>query len=270
MGSQANVTTLRNSNIFNFNRFNFHEFIFTYNFSKLFASFFEQNKLFLPHLKFFLVENKVFLTFFIFFRTAKVTEILKNKDSVVENYEDFQLSKLFKTFKLFKKNLIIYRVINLNVFLKKCKKKIFILYEFFKKEGQLFFPRRFSFFLDFLQLTVLFIQHKISITFFIKIIAEVFRVLSKKIHNKFFSFITHYFNKLVFDSSLFFQKNKQNLNGIKFLISGKLRGRPRSKHFLKTFGSVPIQTQKASVECAKTHVFTLYGVFGIKMWICKN
>jgi len=59
------------------------------------------------------------------------------------------------------------------------------------------------------------------------------------------------------------------IKGLKFLIQGKLKGKPRSKSFLYTVGRIPVQTVTANIDFAKSHVFTIYGVFGMKLWIFK-
>ena len=138
-----------------------------------------------------------------------------------------------------------------------------------KKDAFLLFPRRYNFFLDFLQLTILFIENKIKISFFIKIIAEIFRILQKKRHSRFLNFINMFFNLLLCKTSPFFFyfKNNKNILGIKLSIRGKLKGKPRSSIYTRVFGSVPTQTLSCNIEYAKTHAFTIYGVFGIHLWI---
>lgn len=53
------------------------------------------------------------------------------------------------------------------------------------------------------------------------------------------------------------------------VINGKLKGKPRSSTFNKVFGSVPIQSLSLDIEYAQAHAFTLYGVFGIKLWVFR-
>ena len=149
-------------------------------------------------------------------------------------------------------------------------KFVSIFYTFLKKTGLILFPRRFNFFLDFIQLSILFLEDKIKITFFINIITEIFRILQKKMHSKFFIFINKYFNFLI--SNPFFKKykKKSNLFGIKFVINGKLKGKTRSNSYTYTAGTVPIQSLKSNVDYARAHAFTIYGVFGIKLWTYRR
>ena len=61
-------------------------------------------------------------------------------------------------------------------------------------------------------------------------------------------------------------KTNYNLCGVKFLLSGRIRGKSRSSSNLIQIGSVPTQTISKTIDYATSHVYTLYGVFGIKVW----
>jgi len=56
-----------------------------------------------------------------------------------------------------------------------------------------------------------------------------------------------------------------NLIGLKFLISGRLRGKLRKKKKYIQTGTVPIQQFKNYIEFETTQVLTRYGVFGLKL-----
>ena len=274
MGNKTNLLTLRSTNKLNYNRLNINEFWYQHSFLKLFGFLFLKKKLFLTSSNLMLVENKIFFTLFIFFRVAKLYKFLKLKKKKIPTIKkklEKNISTLFNSFKFLKKNLIVYTVINLNFFLKKKKKKIFLLFKLLKREGLKLFPRRFKFFLDFIQISVLFLKQKIQANFLIKIFAEIFRILQKKMHSKFFNFISKYFKLLISESGYSFNKLKKNFNlkGIKIAINGKLKGKPRSSNYIHTVGSVPIQTISYNIEYAKTHAFTIYGVFGIKLWVYR-
>jgi hypothetical protein len=276
MGNKTNLLTLRATNKLIYSRLNMNEFWYQHSLLKLFGFLFLKKKLFLTSSNLFLVENKIFFTLFIFFRVAKLYKFLKLKKKKINLIKikkkiEKNISTLFNSFKIFKKNLIIYTIINLNFFLKKKKKKIFLLFKLLKRDGLKLFPRRFKFFLDFIQISVLFLKQKIQATFLIKIFAEIFRILQKKMHSKFFNFISKYFKLLISESGYSFNKQKKifNLKGIKIVINGKLKGKPRSSNYIHTVGSVPVQTLNYNIEYAKTHAFTIYGVFGIKLWVYR-
>jgi hypothetical protein len=277
MGNKANILTLRPSHQLKYSRLDLNEFSYQYSLLKLFDFLFTKKRLFLTNSNIFLVENKIFLTFYVFFRVAKLFKFLKLKKKlilkkmpVLKNLKK-NISTLFNSFKLFKKNLIIFTIINLNFFLKKKKKKISLFFKLLKRDGLKLFPRRFKFFLDFLQISILFLKQKVQVTFLIKIFAEIFRILQKKMHSKFFSFISKYFQLLITESGYTYTNSKKrfNLKGIKIAINGKLKGKPRSSTYIQTIGSVPAQTINYHIEYAKTHAFTIYGVFGIKLWVYR-
>lgn len=174
-----------------------------------------------------------------------------------------KFASMFKAFSFFKVNLIVYTVVNLNFCLKKHKNLISLFYNTLKKDGLRLFPRRFRFFLDFVQISVLLLKQKIKAKFLLKNLVDIFRMLQKKLHSKFLNFISQYFKLLILESSFL----AVNLKGLKLVISGKLKGKPRSTKYIYSVGSVPIQTLSCNIDYAKGHAFTIYGVFGFKLWI---
>ena len=60
---------------------------------------------------------------------------------------------------------------------------------------------------------------------------------------------------------------KKNILGIKFLVNGKILGKLRSSSKLISVGSVPIRTINADIMFSQSHVYTLYGAFGFKLWV---
>jgi hypothetical protein len=270
MGQKSNVVSLRYFKVSKlYNRLNIQEFLYSFSFLKFLNFLFLKKKLFLTSSFFFFFENKIFLTCFLFFRVAKLLRFkkLKKKKLKLKLFNNFfKIKNIFQNLRFLKNNLIIFTFINLNIYLKKQKKKINKIFKLFKKLGLLIFPRRFNFFLDFIQLSVLFLENKITIKFFISIICEIFRILQKKMHSKFFIFINKYFQFLVSNP---FKKKIYNLLGIKFCINGKLKGKTRSNSYTFTAGTVPIQSIKACIDYSKAHAFTIYGVFGIKLWVYR-
>jgi len=99
-----------------------------------------------------------------------------------------------------------------------------------------------------------------------------FRVLRKKKHSSFISFIKRFFSVLIFsipEQTKIFKYNHNPIKGIKFLINGKIKGKARSSTTCVTLGQVPIQTLDSNIDFSKVHVFTIYGVFGLKLWVCR-
>lgn len=77
---------------------------------------------------------------------------------------------------------------------------------------------------------------------------------SKKI-NIFFQFIRE------------FVRRSDNVNGLKIKIKGRFRKASRSRSRVFEKGSLPLQTIKADLSYQSRHIFTSYGVFGLKVWI---
>ena len=146
-------------------------------------------------------------------------------------------------------------------FFKILKKKI----KFFKKS---LFERRLNLYFDFLKLTVLYQTGQVSIDTFVLILGEIFQRLSKRKHGQFLKFI-----KIIFKNVFLRYQNKRffnNIKGAKFIISGKIKGKLRAKMTSIFFGSVPISTQSKHIQFSKTHVHTVYGSYGIKLWIYQD
>ena len=58
--------------------------------------------------------------------------------------------------------------------------------------------------------------------------------------------------------------------GMKFIISGKIKGKLRARNTSIQIGLIPISTHNKNIEFSKTSVFTIYGTYGIKLWVYKK
>ena len=63
---------------------------------------------------------------------------------------------------------------------------------------------------------------------------------------------------------------KQNVNGIKIQVSGRLNGAEIARSEWIREGRVPLQTLRADIDYATTEANTIYGVLGIKIWLFKS
>jgi len=63
---------------------------------------------------------------------------------------------------------------------------------------------------------------------------------------------------------------KQNANGIKIQVSGRLNGAEIARSEWIREGRVPLQTLRADIDYATREANTIYGVLGIKVWLFKN
>ena len=63
---------------------------------------------------------------------------------------------------------------------------------------------------------------------------------------------------------------KQNVNGIKIQVSGRLNGAEMARSEWVREGRVPLQTLRADIDYATTEANTIYGILGIKLWLFKS
>jgi small subunit ribosomal protein S3 len=63
---------------------------------------------------------------------------------------------------------------------------------------------------------------------------------------------------------------KQNVNGIKIQVSGRLNGAEMARTEWIREGRVPLQTLRADIDYATTEANTIYGILGIKVWLFKS
>jgi len=63
---------------------------------------------------------------------------------------------------------------------------------------------------------------------------------------------------------------RQNVNGIKIQVSGRLNGAEIARSEWLREGRVPLQTLRAYIDYATTEANTIYGVLGIKIWLFKS
>jgi hypothetical protein len=214
--------------------------------------------------------NLVFLNLFLFYQTFKLSaykrKIIKKPTNSNIYLKNKSISTLFQHYiNIFGYNFFYFNVFNLNILVD--KKKLSILYRELKIFSFNIFSRRFNLFIDFLKITVLFFDNHISLSSYIKIWARIFKNLHKRIHGKFFLFVKASINSVLKLKLLKKQNDfKSSLSGVKFLLSGRIRGKSRASSTLIQLGSVPTQTINKNIDFASSHVYTLYGVFGIKVW----
>jgi len=166
------------------------------------------------------------------------------------------ITRLFS--KMVKHKILVLNVSLLNIHLN--KKLLVKFYFVFKKFQNLLFARRFHLFMDFLKIASLFITKKIRSNTFLIILGTIFKILPKKLHAKFFAFLKTLLRFLI-------QHKGTKIEGVKFTIAGKLRGKLRSSSLRMLIGKLWNQSIISEIDFAKVHVHTLYGCFGLKIWI---
>lgn len=63
---------------------------------------------------------------------------------------------------------------------------------------------------------------------------------------------------------------RYGVKGIKIKIGGRLNGAEIARAETYKDGSIPLHTLKADVDYATANAHTIYGIIGIKVWICKK
>lgn len=62
-------------------------------------------------------------------------------------------------------------------------------------------------------------------------------------------------------------KNNSSTKGLKISLSGRFRGAEMARNEVFRWGSLPLQTIKAKIAYFGYNVITIYGAFGVKVWI---
>ncbi len=122
------------------------------------------------------------------------------------------------------------------------------------------FARRFNLFYDFVKLSSLFLNKDIDINTYCNILGSIFKYLPKRSHAKYFLFV-----KTLIGALIKFPGSK--IKGIKVVINGKLKGKLRASEFKTSRGEIEIQTIAANNDLSQVHIHTLYGAFGLTMWV---
>jgi hypothetical protein len=214
--------------------------------------------------------NMLNLSIHLFFRKRKLIKFrvfsLKKKSENPLDTRTFlllsnHLRKKFNTTLINLKLKILNKLIIFPSFFNTLKKKLNI----YKRN---LFDRRFSLYIDFLKLNGLYQISQINLNTYVFILGEIFQRLTKKKHGKFLNFIKTLFNFIIYNYKFnhFFNK----ILGIKFLISGKIKGKLRARATLIQIGAIPLNSQNKSIEFSQSHVYTTYGVYGMKLWINKE
>jgi len=217
--------------------------------------------------------NKLQLNGSLFFKYSKVKLLNRKKKKFNEKSKFVSYSLKNRKVKILFQNISEFlkiNLLNLNfVVLNNKINKDVLLYlfnslKFFLKS---LFNRRINLFVDFIKLVVLCCFNYIKADILLKKISKIFCSLQKRSHGIFFVFLQKLFNILVFELKNKF-KNIDAFKGIKFIIKGRIKGKPRSSLVLIQKGNIPIQSIDKNIEYFSTHNYTPhYGVFGFKIWI---
>lgn len=84
--------------------------------------------------------------------------------------------------------------------------------------------------------------------------------VERKSYNKFFIFIHFLLSYLL-------KHNVIQMKGLKIQLKGKSNGAPRAKRFLFSEGTLCVQPKTSKIDYFCSTSYTVYGTFGVKVWI---
>lgn len=264
MGQKSNIITLRKNQDNDFLSYNTKLNFIILNFIKSLGILLNRRGIFLTSIDFTCNSNKIYIKLTLFYSTRKLNSYRKltlkkktftNKISISKLL--YKLQKLSKTTLIFTKFKIL-KIANSD--------NVQLFYNSFKKFSTMLFDKRYNLFLDFIKISSLFFEKKINTKILVQILGKIFCFLQKKRHPQFFVMVEKLFTLFLIDT----KTEKSNIQGIRFLVSGKLSGKAIASRQLLNIGCVPTQTYKEQIEFEQLHVYTLYGAFGFKIWIAKK
>jgi hypothetical protein len=266
MGQKSNLLTVRAAKVqSNVLTDNSKLFVYGLVFLNFFEKLLRKKNVLLVNKELNFEANKGYLSCSVFFKSAKLSFYDKKKNSSALASSFFLQSLVTTYFSLFTNNVIHVSFTNLNKDIN--QKALRFYYTKTKKFINSLFARRFKLFIDFLKFVFLFEKKKIKIESFLFVLGHIFRILPKRKHTVFLIFLKVLFVCLIKNVAV--AKNK-NILGLKFMINGRLKGKPRSSSAVILVGSVPVQSLSKKIEYAKLHVNTLMGVFGFQFWVYRK
>jgi hypothetical protein len=281
MGQKSNTTTVR-ANLrksLSFLNQTKDPRVFQYGFSYLnfLEKFLSKKGVLVTNKELNLIGNLIHLNFTIFYDNAKLAGYKKRTQKIRKGFKNFKkpnfdfqkTARMFTSkFTLFRSNLALINLRVLNGLVNKSYLKKF--YQTTAKFVSVLFLRKFNLFIDFLKISSLFHQKKISATVFLHVLGQIFKVLPKRKHNRFLFFAKHIFQTFTEAPRKSSSLSPNQILGVKFIVSGKLQGKTRGSSNCIQVGAVPTQSIERNIEFSKLHVHTLYGVFGFKIWVHRN
>ena len=272
MSQKSNLITVRNSyKNFNFLTQNNQNLAFVFLFKKLINRLFSLKGVLITDSTYNFVNNQLFCFFKGYIRYSKIRFYKKKKfkKQVLNIKSNMSLKNLFgKSLNLFKTNLVVLKFFNLNLFIE--KKLLKFWYLKIKHVKKTLFARRYFLFIDFLSVLTLFTQGAVKTSVFLQVLGEIFRMLPPRKHTFFLNFLKKTLQVLIQKSISNQYLNRSKIIGAKFILSGKIQGKPRSSRSILQVGPVPIQSIDKNIEYSHINVYTIMGAFGMKMWVYKN
>lgn len=262
MGNPSNLTTLRANYELKVSEFNVKKFLFNLQLSRSFEKSLINKNIVVQNARISTVNSTLYACFDCFVSTKKMSfyRYLFNSKKKNKKQKKIKALSFFNSLNLeFKRTLFYVKILNKYI----NTENLLLFYLNFKKFKGMLFGRKLNLFYDFLKITSLFVTRHVGLSTFLYYISQLFCFLIKKKHNSFLFFIKTLFQLLI-------KNKKYGILGLKFLVSGKISGKTRSSSHKILVGSVPLQSLNKNIQMAKSHVYTIYGVFGFKLWVFEK
>lgn len=262
-----NKNSINDVNIISFNNKQIINFINYYNYLKQAL---KLKNVYIDTISFSQLNKNITITITLYFNALRLLLLKKkvNFKNIKTNYSHFSKNYIIpKHFLKYNKlNSLTLNCININKQIN--IQKSLTLYAILKNSISSLLKKKRYLLIDFIRIITLLIENKISAKLFSLSIGQIFATLSKKSHNRFFLILKKIFKTIILDNKI--PKSMSKIEGIKFKISGRIRGKTRADTRNITVGSVPLQTDAKHIEFFKQHVYTVYGAFGLKLWVYRN
>lgn len=189
----------------------------------------------------------------LFYRAHKLKEYNKSKKKKKKFQQSKQkISALFLEKNSAIKVKILNKVINNKETIALSKHCVSFLKKIFIKKTDLF--------CDVLKIATLVARRKASTWSLLHLLALSFKPLRKRKHTIFISFLKELFRLLI-------RKKEYKIKGIRVRIAGRLKGKPRGSYIQFHLGKIPLASNSQKIEAVQEHIYTIYGCFGLKIWI---
>jgi hypothetical protein len=274
MSKSYNTLTVKKNRIIDLSFFNITKeqtyFLKNYNFIQSFEILLKKKDILIISKGLHFSTNKIFLFLHLYYGSSKLLR-LKILTTFKKKFIKSFLPSISKTslfhllLKNHTKNILLIKIKNINLNIN--KPLVLLFYKKLNHFSKILFLRRFNLFIDCLKLSSLLCENVINVKSFLYILSQTFKYLAKNKHSKFLVFCKILFNFILFDKSINSKITKKKIIGVKLILNGKIQGKIRSSSRCIQLGIVPLQTNKAFIDYAKFSVFTLYGTFGLKIWI---
>lgn len=202
-------------------------------------------------------KNKIYDNYDVFYGTQKLLKYKK----IYLIFKRKRLKKKVKTNPKFKSFSLLNKYTKINILNKLLLKRILV--DYYKnsiKWKYALFPRSESLFYDFVKILNLIEKRLIEPRVLLHILGLVFKTLHKRKHARFLRFVKEAFKKSI-------ERKTSMIKGVKFILSGRLKGKPRSSITKFQTGRLILNEVDAIMVNSQLHIYTLYGAFGMKLWI---